>query len=68
MPDDLADSYRMTAKLSNPFEILGSLETSALKISVDKWCFFCGGREVMKRDKIYLNSFKSDILKLFSAN
>jgi len=43
MPDDLADSYRMTAKLSNPFEILGSLETSALKISVDKWCFFLWG-------------------------
>lgn len=44
MPDDLADSYRMTAKLPFPSEILGN------KYVKD---FF-----VMKRGKIYLNSFK----------
>lgn len=44
MPDDLADSYRMTAKLPFPSEILGN------KYVID---FF-----VMKRGKIYLNSFQ----------
>lgn len=55
MPDDLADSYRTTAKLPFPSDILGNKD-------IKDFILF-----IMKRDKIYLNSVKSDILKLFRS-
>lgn len=46
MPDDLADSYRMTAKLPNPFEILRNkyIKDKCVFVCWLVWFFFCNER------------------------